>query len=153
MNILVDDVTNQRLTGQTEKPLYLIRNHPGMNIYSVVRVADVKDISIDLYYWGSRKGVGVHEIANFIVEVIDSNQPSLTPGEWNAFENNVEIPFDEHEPFLVLLPGNDAAKFLIVQVSFFEGRMYPDAKDCIIDHSDEITNATHWKPCGDVPNV
>ena len=42
-------------------------------------------------------------------------------------------PKDEINPFLVLLPGKDVCKTLAVQVSNFEGRMYPDCRDGIID--------------------
>lgn len=52
-----------------------------------------------------------------------------------------KLPSEENSPFLVLLAGNDAADFLILQVSVFEGRMYPDHLDCNIDHSDAINPA------------
>lgn len=61
------------------------------------------------------------------------------------------IPTAEHEPFLVLRPGNDVADFVIEQVSIFEGRMYPDALNGNIDHSDAIEDAIYWQPCMWVP--
>jgi hypothetical protein len=60
-------------------------------------------------------------------------------------------PKDENDPFLVLLPGNDICKALAVQASNFEGRMYPDCKDGIIDWEDAITTATHWMPLPALP--
>ena len=63
-------------------------------------------------------------------------------------------PTDEGgAPFLVLRPGNDVAAFVIEQVSVFEGQMYPDAANGLIDWDDRITDATHWKPTGMVPRV
>jgi len=38
------------------------------------------------------------------------------------------------------------APFVILQVSRFEGRLYPDARDACIDWEDGITTATHWMP-------
>lgn len=34
--------------------------------------------------------------------------------------------------------------FLAVQVSNFEGQMYPDAFGGSIDYGDRVTHATHW---------
>lgn len=61
--------------------------------------------------------------------------------EWQPIET---APMDEKESFLVLRKGNDMADFLIVQVSVFEGRMYPDLMDGLIDWDDAVTDATHW---------
>jgi hypothetical protein len=62
---------------------------------------------------------------------------------WNDIET---APKDEETPYLVLLPKNDVAPFLIVQVSNFEGRTYPDALNGLVDWEDAVTGATHWKP-------
>lgn len=35
---------------------------------------------------------------------------------------------------------------LILQVSNFEGQMYPDYLDGCIDWSDRVLDATHWMP-------
>jgi hypothetical protein len=62
-------------------------------------------------------------------------------------------PTDELEPFLVLMPKNDVADFVIVQVSRFEGRLYPDALNGAIDWDDGITTATHWMPALKLPRA
>src|SRR4051812_7944839 len=64
-------------------------------------------------------------------------------GEW---QDIATVPTSEDEPFLVRLPGNDMCKTLAIQVSIFEGNMYPDCKDGIIDWEDRITNADAWMP-------
>lgn len=53
-------------------------------------------------------------------------------------------PTDEENPFLVLLPGNDVCKNLAIQVTNFEGKMYADCMEGLIDWEDAITNATLW---------
>lgn len=53
-------------------------------------------------------------------------------------------PLEEGRPFLVLRHGNDAADFLIQQVQCFEGQIYPDALDFVVDFSDRITDAVGW---------
>lgn len=64
----------------------------------------------------------------------------LTPA-WQPIET---MPETEDVPFLVLLPKNDIAPFVILQVTRFEGRLYPDARNACIDWEDGITTATHW---------
>jgi hypothetical protein len=63
---------------------------------------------------------------------------------WQPIET---APTSEEEPFLVLLPKNDVAPFVILQVSRFEGRLYPDALDACIDWENGVTTATHWMKC------
>jgi hypothetical protein len=58
---------------------------------------------------------------------------------------------DEMRPFLVLLPKNDVAPFVILQVTPFEGSLYPDHMDGNIDWDDRVTTATHWTPCPALP--
>lgn len=55
-------------------------------------------------------------------------------------------PTSEREPFLVKTPGNDAASQLVLQVSVFEGNMYPDHMGCNVDFGDRVTTATEWCP-------
>ena len=62
---------------------------------------------------------------------------------WQPIET---APKEECAPFLVLLPKNDVAPFVVLQVCWFEGRMYPDARDACIDWEGGITTATHWMP-------
>lgn len=68
--------------------------------------------------------------------------------DWQPIET---APPEEGVPFLVLLPKNDVAPFVILQVSWFEGRMYPDARNACIDWEDGITTATHWMPAPPLP--
>lgn len=71
--------------------------------------------------------------------------------DWQPIES---APTDElGEPFLVLLPGNSVADAVVLQVSVFEGRMYPDGKDGCIDWKDAITTATHWRPRPALPQT
>lgn len=62
---------------------------------------------------------------------------------WQPIETR---PTEDCVNFLVLLPGNDMAKYLILQVSGFEENIYADHLDGCIDWSDRILNATHWMP-------
>jgi hypothetical protein len=55
---------------------------------------------------------------------------------WMPIES---APTSEAEPFLVLRRG------IAVQVSWFEGRLYPDALEACVDFDDGITDATHWQ--------
>lgn len=55
-------------------------------------------------------------------------------------------PTDEFAPFLVEVAGNEIADRLVLQVSVFEGNMYPDHLAGAIDWADRVTNATRWHP-------
>lgn len=57
-------------------------------------------------------------------------------------------PKEEGISFLVFRPkhGEKYTWASIIQVSNFQGRMYPDARDACIDWDDGIENATHWMP-------
>ncbi len=70
--------------------------------------------------------------------------------DWQPIET---APKDEDRPFLVLIPGNDVCKSLAVQVSNFQGEMYADCMDGIIDWEDRILGATHWSPLPSTPNT
>lgn len=61
------------------------------------------------------------------------------------------MPQTEDVPFLVLLPKNSVADFVIVQVTRFEGQIYPDHMDGAIDWDDRVTTATHWMPAEPPP--
>lgn len=71
-------------------------------------------------------------------------------GDWKPIDSH---PKNEGHAFLVLLKGNDVCDSLAVQVSNFEGGIYPDHKDGLIDWDDRITDATHWceLPTGATP--
>ncbi len=60
-------------------------------------------------------------------------------------------PKTEDMPFLVLTPGNDVADFVILQVTRFEGVLYPDHLDGSLDFRDAVENATHWMPAPKLP--
>lgn len=55
-------------------------------------------------------------------------------------------PKDEATHYLVRIPGNDICDALVLQVSNFEGGIYADCRDGLIDWTDRITTATHWMP-------
>ena len=50
----------------------------------------------------------------------------------------------EGAPFLVLRHGNDMHSSLIQQVQNFEGGIYPDELDGLIDHADAVSDAIGW---------
>lgn len=62
---------------------------------------------------------------------------------WQPIET---APKEELEPFLVFVPWDYIGDGVVIQVSMFEGRMWPDGKESCIDWNDAITNATHWMP-------
>ncbi|MDR3620502.1 MAG: hypothetical protein P4L85_14220 [Paludisphaera borealis] len=64
--------------------------------------------------------------------------------EWHDIETRPTR--DEDGSFIVLCPGNDACASMELQVSVFEGRMYPDHMNNLIDWGNAITDATHWRP-------
>lgn len=59
--------------------------------------------------------------------------------------------WDEGYSFLVLMEGNMACDKLILQVQPFQGSLYPDHLDFLIDWEDRIENATHWAPLPKMP--
>jgi len=60
-------------------------------------------------------------------------------------------PTEDCKSFLVALPKNDMADYIILQVSNFEGNMYPDHLNGLIDWSDRVLTATHWCNLIDAP--
>lgn len=67
------------------------------------------------------------------------------------FRPMVDYPIEEEgAPFLILRHGNDMHSFLIQQVQNFEGQMYPDELDGIVDYSDAVPDAVGW--C-DIPRL
>lgn len=74
----------------------------------------------------------------------------MTPtiyAEWRPIET---APKDELTNFLVYWENDLNAK-VIVQVSWFEGYLYPDHLGCAIDYDSRITGATHWMPLPNPP--
>ena len=69
---------------------------------------------------------------------------------WQPIET---APTKEDAPFLVMTPGNGVARFLILQVTRFEGELYPDHLDGAVSYSDRVTNATLWMPAPEVPDA
>jgi hypothetical protein len=63
--------------------------------------------------------------------------------KWESFET---APTSETWPFLILRRG------IVIQVSWFEGRLYPDAREACVDFEDGITDATHWQPLPEWPS-
>lgn len=66
-----------------------------------------------------------------------------SPGKWQPLATK---PVAEGVSFLVRRPGNDTAKSTAMQVSIFEGQMYPDHLDYGISWDDRVTDATAWAP-------
>lgn len=77
--------------------------------------------------------------------------PSDSLEEWLPIAT---APTSEFEPFLVLVPDPASSTTndrLVLQVSRFEGYLYPDHLGSSIDFNDRIENATHWRPIGVLP--
>lgn len=86
-----------------------------------------------------------HEAIRSAEPVAPRNGASTDP--WQPIDT---APTKEDAPFLVMTPGNGVARFLILQVTCFEGALYPDHLDAAVSYSDRITNATHWMPAPEV---
>lgn len=86
-----------------------------------------------------------HEAIRSACPVAPSKAEGASP--WHPIET---APAKEDAPFLVMTPGNGVARFLILQVTRFEGELYPDHLDGAVSYSDRITNATHWMPAIEV---
>lgn len=67
---------------------------------------------------------------------------------WQPIET---APKEELEPFLVFVPWDYIGDGVVIQVSMFEGRMFPDGKESCIDWNNAIINATHWMPLPEAP--
>ena len=61
---------------------------------------------------------------------------------WQPIE---PAPKDDNVPFLIHRL-DEYRKPMFVQGTRFEGWLYPDWKECIIDWDDRILDATHWAP-------
>lgn len=77
------------------------------------------------------------------LQFLTSTIAGLEVEGWREIES---APTSEAEPFIVLLPGNSSADSIEMQVTRFEGEMYPDHLDNNVDWKDRITTATHWRP-------
>lgn len=75
-----------------------------------------------------------------------STEKMIEDGLWRPIE---EAPKDEAVPFLILRPYEKIYCDVVIQVSFYQGRMYPDARGACIDWEDGIENATHFRPLPD----
>ena len=104
------------------------------------RIASLRSNSCDRGLWIRQFG---EEALEIILELQQENQAlqDKLEGAWQPIETR---PKDECVPFLVALPKNYVADFVAIQVSNFEGQMYPDHLDGLIDWSDRVLNATHW---------
>lgn len=60
-------------------------------------------------------------------------------------------PMSESESFMVRMPLPMSKLFVCIQVSRFEGNLYPDHLDGCIDWGDRILTATHWQPLLEAP--
>lgn len=67
--------------------------------------------------------------------------------EWQTIET---IPTDESKSFLVLWE-NDMNAWIVLQVSWFEGNLYPDHMGGMIDHDDVVEGYSHWMNCPNPP--
>jgi len=63
--------------------------------------------------------------------------------QWLPMES---APKDESTPFLVLVPVDGIEKPVAIQVSNFQGDMYPDHLGGTIDFDDRVLTAMSWTP-------
>lgn len=72
--------------------------------------------------------------------------------EWKTIDT---APKDEALSFLVFVPVTKPVEEwdVIIQVSWFQGYLYPDSKQACVDWDDAITTATHWMPLPDSPTI
>ncbi len=73
----------------------------------------------------------------------------------NAWQSLGTMPNDriESESFEILWE-NDMNDMVALQVSWFEGGLYPDHLGGSIDWNDRVTeHYTHWRPCREVPRI
>lgn len=102
--------------------------------------------------WGTKEHLGMFErekplaiaMAKAAIAALNTRSPIKSEG-WQPIET---APKEQAISFLVYRPkyGEKYTWASIIQVSIFEGRMYPDARDACIDWDDGIDNATHWMP-------
>lgn len=72
----------------------------------------------------------------------------VEPVGWQPIET---APTSEKDAYLVFVPLDDVGQGVQIQVTPFEGRLYPDGKDSCVDYNDAITSATHWMPLPAAP--
>ena len=70
-------------------------------------------------------------------------------GQWRPIET---APKDEaYGGFLVRVPSEDGRALVVIQVSNFEGVMYPDIHGFNVDREDQVTKAVDWMPLPEGP--
>lgn len=74
---------------------------------------------------------------------------SPVPAGWLPIES---APKQDDHSFLVRRDVGRGMTF-VMQVSRFEGQMYPDHLESAVDYDDRITDATHWMPLPDAPSA
>lgn len=102
-----------------EDHLKCIEKRNDVNLFRSV-IQNIKDLEYEIEYMKSSKD------------------------NWQPIETRPEA---EAEPFLVMTFNDDRADcfdYVVVQVSNFEGQMYADGRQAIIDYDDRITNAVAW---------
>ncbi|MBL4800735.1 MAG: DUF551 domain-containing protein [Emcibacter sp.] len=79
----------------------------------------------------------------YLEEAAQKLADDVTERQWRPPETS---PMGENISFLVWTKNKTDSEFCIVQVSRFEGRIYADSKESVIDWEDGIEDATHWMP-------
>lgn len=67
----------------------------------------------------------------------------MTVSGWQPIAS---APHDEESTFLVRMPWREPGPFLVLQVTVFQGDMYPDHLGFNVAFDDRVTNATEWRP-------
>ncbi len=84
----------------------------------------------------------------------ESNHICVYPVEtreskWQLIES---MPRNEEKPFLVLMDSGEK-DLVVMQVSMFEGNLYPDHLGAAIDYHDIVTTAKYWMPLNALPTA
>jgi len=85
---------------------------------------------------------GARERANLIKAELRTALSACVTG-WQGMDS---APTDEIDSFIVLRQGVSDCAFLELQVSRFQGDLYPDHMGSNIDYGDRITDAVAWRP-------
>ena len=85
--------------------------------------------------------------ADELLESAAPTSPAAPVGQWQPIET---APQREDHSFLVRRDVGRGMTF-VMQVSRFEGNLYPDHLESNVDYDDRIIDATHWMPLPAAP--
>lgn len=90
------------------------------------------------------------QATSYHIDLIQRLLEAVKQREWKPIDT---MPRDEENSYLVFAKHTTDSGHSIVQVSWFEGQLYADMKEGIIDWEDAIGSATHWQPLPPKPEA